>query len=59
MPGRTLLQARVAWLRRHPKDDLIVRLLRTEESLREQMDVAARLREQIILSNVERQRNQP
>ena len=56
---KAAIQSRVARLRRHPKDDLIVRLLRTEESLREQMDVADRLREQIILSNVEQQRNQP
>ena len=55
---KAAIQARVARLRRHPKDDLIVRLVRAEESLREQMDVANRLREQIILANVERQRNQ-
>lgn len=55
--GKAATQARVARLRRHPKDDLIVRLMRTEESLREQMDVANRLREQIILANVEQQRN--
>jgi hypothetical protein len=54
---KAAIQARVARLRRHPKDDLIVRLMRTEESLREQMDVANRLREQIILASVEQHRN--
>jgi hypothetical protein len=59
-PARTAaIQARVARLRRHPKDDLIVRLMRIEESLAEQMDVANRLREKIILANVAQQRNQP
>lgn len=55
---KAAIQARVARLRRHPKDDLIVRLMRIEESLTEQMDVANRLREKIILANVAQQRNQ-
>ncbi len=55
---KAAIQARVARLRRHPKDDLIVRLMRIEESLSEQMDVANRLREKIILANVAQQRNQ-
>jgi hypothetical protein len=33
--------------------------MRIEESLAEQMDVANRLREKIILANVAQQRNQP
>ncbi len=56
-PKKAAIQTRVARLRRHPKDDLIVRLMRIEESLSEQMDVANRLREQIILANVAQQRN--
>jgi hypothetical protein len=55
---KAAIQARVARLRRHPKDDLIVRLMRIEESLTEQMDVANRLREKIILANDAKQRNQ-
>lgn len=55
---KAAIQARVARLRRHPKDDLIVRLMRIEGSLAEQMDVANRLREKIILANVAQQRNQ-
>ena len=55
---KAAIQARVARLRRHPKDDLIVRLMRIEESLTEQVDVANRLREKIILANVAQQRNQ-
>lgn len=55
---KAAIQARVARLRRHPKDDLIVRLMRIEESLAEQMDVANRLREKIILANAAQQRNQ-
>lgn len=55
---KAAIQARVARLRRHPKDDLIVRLMRIEESLTEQMDVANRLREKIILANVAQHRNQ-
>jgi len=55
---KAAIHARVARLRRHPKDDLIVRLILIEQSLTEQMDVANRLREKIILANVAQQRNQ-
>jgi hypothetical protein len=55
---KAAIQARVARLRRHPKDDLIARLMRIEESLIEQMEVANRLREKIILANDVRQQNQ-
>ncbi len=55
---KSAIQARVARLRRHSKDDLIVRFIRVEESLRDQMDVANRLREKIILANNTQQRNQ-
>jgi len=55
---KAAIQARVARLRRHPKDDLVARLMRIEESLIEQMEVANRLREKIILANDVRQQNQ-
>ena len=55
---KAAVQSRVARLRRHPKDDLIVRLMRVEESLRDQMDVANRLREKIILANATQHRNE-
>ncbi len=58
-PGRrAAVQAQVARLRRHSKDDLIVHLMCVEEALRDQMDVANRLREKIILANITQQRNQ-
>ena len=55
---RTAIQARVARLRRQAKDDLIVRLMGIEESLIEQMNVANRLREKIILADAAQHRNQ-
>jgi hypothetical protein len=55
---KAAIQARVARLRRYPKDDLIVRLMCIEESLTEQVDVANRLREKIILANVAQQRHE-
>ncbi len=55
---KAAIQARVARLRRHSKDDLIVRFMRVEESLRDHMDVANRLREKIILANNAQRRNQ-
>jgi hypothetical protein len=51
-------QARVARLRRQPKDDLIVRLMGIEEALAEQMNVANRLREKMILADAAQHRNQ-
>jgi hypothetical protein len=52
-PGaRAAAQARVARLRRHTKDDLIVRLLRAEESLKGSKNVENRLREEIIRLHV-------
>jgi len=55
---RAAIQARVARLRRQPKDDLIVYLIGVEESLIEQKNVANRLREKIILADVAQYRNQ-
>lgn len=55
---RTAIQARVARLRRQAKDDLIVRLMGIEESLIEQMNVANRLREKIVLADAAQHRNQ-
>jgi hypothetical protein len=52
-PGaRAAAQARVARLRRQPKDDLIVRLLRVDEMLRAARNVENRLREEIIRLHV-------
>ncbi len=50
--ARAAAQARVARLRRHTKDDLIVRLLRAEETLKGSRDVENRLREEIIRLHV-------
>jgi hypothetical protein len=51
-------QARVARLRRQPKDDLIVRLMSIEEALAEQMNAANRLQEKMILADAAQHRNQ-
>ena len=52
-PGaRAAAQARVARLRRQTKDDLIVRLLRVEETLKAARNVENRLREEIIRLHV-------
>lgn len=50
--GRAAAQARVARMRRHTKDDLIVRLLRVEEMLKAARNVENRLREEIIRLHV-------
>lgn len=46
--GRAAAQARVARMRRRTKDDLIVRLLRAEETLKAARNAENRLREEII-----------
>jgi hypothetical protein len=46
------LHAKVARFRRQPKDDLIVRLIRLEETVKLQTDVENRLREEIIRTNL-------
>ena len=50
--ARAAAQARVARLRRQTKDDLIVRLLRVEETLKAARNVENRLREEIIRLHV-------
>lgn len=55
---RAAIQARVARLRRQAKDDLIVRLMDIEKSLVDQVDVANRLREKIVLADAAQHRNQ-
>ena len=46
------LHAKVARFRRQAKDDLIVRLIRLEETVKNQTDVENRLREEIIRTNL-------
>ena len=54
---KAAIQATVARLRRQAKDDLIARIMRIEEELTEQMNVANRLREKIILADAAQHRN--